>query len=331
MILAGDIGGTRSRLALYALYAPNASKPVRIQVFESRAFSDLEAVLRVFLGPRPPKITAATFGVAGPVVKNRCQATNLPWHIDGHALARKFRITRVTLINDLVALSLGTLTVPASKLRLLQGSATPKRRAGNLAVIAAGTGLGEAALIWDGARYVTCATEGGHCDFAARDDLEIELFRFLRKRTGGRVSYERVLSGNGLGNLYDFFREAKRIPEAREVKDAIASAQDRNAAIAAQGIDGKSVACARAVELFASIYGAEAGNLALKSLATGGVYVAGGIAGFILSVLERGVFARGFADKGRFAPLLGKIPVAVVLDPLIGLAGSAYHALHPTS
>ena len=327
MILAGDIGGTRARLALFA---PKTKGALRQEVFDSRAFPSLDAVLRVFLGLRPPKITAATFGIAGPVVNNRCTATNLAWHVDGRTAARKFGIKRVSLVNDLVALALGALTVPKSKLLLLQGDVPPKRGGANLAVIAAGTGLGEAALIWDGARFVPCGTEGGHTDFAPRDDLEIELLRFLRKRVGGRVSYERVVSGAGLGNVYDFFREVKHAPEPREVSEGIARAPDRNAAISAAGLEGKSEASARAVELFASVYGAEAGNLALKMLSTGGVYVAGGIAGSLSTLLARGQFMKSFNDKGRFAPLLERVPVAVVLDRYIGLAGSAYHAIHST-
>lgn len=326
MILAGDIGGTNARVALLA---PDAKKPLRQQTFDSRAYPSLESVLREFLGPRPPKISAASFGVAGPVVNNRCVATNLPWIVDGRAIARKLKIRRVSLINDLVAIALGALTVPASKLRVLHGGGAPKRKGANVAVIAAGTGLGQAALIWDGARFVPCGTEGGHVDFAPRDDLELELLLFLRRRFG-HVSYERVLSGPGLGNLYDFFREVKRVEEDRDVSEAIATAPDRNAEIASHGTSGSSEACARAVDLFATIYGAEAGNLALKTLAMGGVYVAGKIAGVLLKHLERS-FSRAFTDKGRFAALLAKVPVAVVLDSEIGLAGSSYHALHPTS
>jgi glucokinase len=324
VILAGDIGGTNARLALYG---PSAKKPVRVEVFESRAYPSIEGVLRAFLGPRPPKLRAATLGVAGPVVNNRCAATNLPWVIDGRALARRHRIKKVSLINDLVALALGSLTVTRSKLSLLQGDAPPRKKGANVCVLAAGTGLGEAALIWDGARFVPCGTEGGHADFAARDELETELLLFLRKKVGGRVSYERVLSGNGLGNLYDFFREQKRVPEGAEVSEAIASAADRNLEISTRGMDGSSEACARAVELFVTIYGAEAGNMALKTLATGGVFVAGGIAASMAKILERGGFVRAFNDKGRFAPMLSRVPVALVLDKHVGLAGSAYHAL----
>jgi glucokinase len=323
VILAGDIGGTNARLALYGA---SAKKPVRVEVYESKAFPSLEAVIRVFLGPRPPRLRAATFGIAGPVVNNRCTATNIPWVVDGRVVARKLKVKRVSLLNDLVALALGSLTVPRTKLTLLQGDAPPRKKGANLCVLAAGTGLGEAALVWDGARFVACGTEGGHSDFAPRNELEIDLLRFLMKRLGGRVSYERILSGSGLGTLYDFFREEKRVQEDRAIADAIAHAPDRNKAVAERGMDGSSEASARAVALFVSLYGAEAGNMALKTLATGGVFIAGGIAASMAPLLAQGEFVRSFNDKGRFSPLLAKVPVAVVLDKQVGLAGSAYHA-----
>ena len=331
MLLAGDIGGTRARLSLLA---PDG-KTQRHEVFASREHPSLEAVVRAFLGAagkqgkqgKPPRVTAAAFGCAGPVVDGRCVATNLPWVIDARVLSRKLRIPRVTLLNDLVALSLGAMRVSKSKLRVIGGAGAPKHKGGNIAVIAAGTGLGEAMLVWDGARHVPCGTEGGHCDFAPRDETEVDLLAFLRARYG-HVSYERILSGNGLGNVYDFHVQALRVPEGEENAAAIASAPDRNAAIAQLGESGKSEAAARAVDLFARIYGAEAGNLALKTLAVGGVYVCGNIAAKMIGVLERGgVFAKAFADKGRFAALMKKIPVAVVLDSDVGLAGAASVAM----
>lgn len=323
MILAGDIGGTNARLALFA---PKSKRPARVEVFESRKFQNLETVVRIFLGPRAPRITSACFGVAGPVVRNRCEATNLPWVIDGRVLARKLKLRSVQLINDLVALSIGALTAPPSKLHLVHGSSLPRKKGATLAVIAAGTGLGEAALFWNGRRFLPCGTEGGHTDFAPRDEIECELLLWMRKRLGGRVSYERLLSGNGFGALYDFFREVKKAPEPRDVTEAIATAPDRNAAISHHGTEGSSEACVLAVERFVGIYGAEAGNLALKMLATGGVFVAGNIAAHVMPVIERGGFAKSFGDKGRFGALLENVPVAVVMDSQIGLAGSAHYA-----
>ncbi len=266
MVVVGDIGGTRARLSLLS----PSGRRIRHEVFESRQFPSLEAVVARFLGTFRPKpaVTAAAFGVAGPVVAGRCVATNLPWVIDSRSVARKLRIKRVTLLNDLVALSLGALAVPPAKLHRL-GPGSPKKHGANVAVIAAGTGLGEAILVWDGARFVPCPTEGGHSDYAPGSDLEVELLTFLRGRFG-HVSWERILSGNGLGNLYDFFVSAQGIRETAENVRALAAAEDRNAAIATLSEGRKSEAAARAVALFASIYGAEAGNLALKALAVGG-------------------------------------------------------------
>jgi len=319
VLLAGDIGGTRARLALLS---PDG-RPVRHEVFESRTFPSLEAVVRTFLGKRGPRVTAAAFGVAGPVVRGRCVATNLPWVIDARGMSRKLGIRKVTLLNDLVALSLGALGVPKSKLRVLGGAGAPKKKGANLAVIAAGTGLGEAMLVWDDAseRLVPSATEGGHTDFAPSDALEAELLVFLRGRVG-HVSWERVVSGQGLGNVYDFFRLAKSLGETAANAAALEAAPDRNAAIAQLGEEGKSEPAARAVELLARLYGAEAGNLALKTLAVGGVYVCGNIAAKMLPRLEGGAFRAAFEDKGRFRAMLEKVPIAVVLDSNVGLEGA---------
>jgi glucokinase len=324
MILAGDIGGTRARLALYD---GTKSRPVKHDVFESRAYGSLEDVVRAFLGRGAAKsIEAATFGIAGPVIDQRCIATNLPWVVDARVLAKKLGIARVTLLNDLVALAFGALTVPAERQRLLHGEALPAKRGGNLAVIAAGTGLGEAALVWDGAKHVPLATEGGHCDFAPRTPLEWELFAWLERRYG-HVSWERLVAGPGFSALYDFFHDARKVDDTRENRELLAESPDRNAAVAELGARGKSEPARMAVELFARLYGAEAGNLALKTLATAGVYVAGGIAGHMADTLARCGFVDAFLDKGRFRVLLERVPVAIVLDADIGLAGSRYHAI----
>ena len=324
MYLVGDIGGTNARLSLLS---PTGRK-VRHEVFESRKYTSLEAVAQVFLGKPTPRVTAAAFGVAGPVVNGRVAATNFPWVIDAKTFARKLKIKRVSLLNDLVALALGSLDVKPAKLHVLGDAGAPKKKGANIAVLAAGTGLGEAILVWDAERgtHVAAATEGGHTDFAPTDDLGVELFLFLRTRYA-HVSYERILSGNGVGALYDFFRQAKGIPETAANAEAIAAAPDRNAAISQLGLEEKSEAAARALELFAAVYGAEAANLALKCLAVGGVYVCGNIAARLLPVLERGTFRRTFAEKGRFSSLLSKVPVAVVLDTDVGLAGAARAAM----
>ncbi|HEX8796673.1 MAG TPA: glucokinase [Polyangiaceae bacterium] len=323
MLLVGDIGGTHARLVLLS----PAGKRTRHEVFESRTFSSLDAVVRAFLGKKPPRITAAAFGVAGPVVNGRCVATNLPWVLDQRVLSRKLRIKRVTLLNDLVALALGAIAMPSSKLQRIGGKGFPRKQGATVAVIAAGTGLGEAMLVWDGERHVASATEGGHVDFGPSDETEVELWRFVKARLGGHVSYERLVSGMGLGNLYDFYREARGIPETADALAAIDAAPDRNAAIAQLGMERKSEAAEHAVTHFARLYGAEAGNLALKTLSVGGVLVCGAIASKMLPVLQRGGFHGAFLDKGRFRELLEKIPVAVVLDGDVGLAGASRVAM----
>jgi len=322
MLLAGDIGGTNTRLALCD---DGGTRVLCERALPSRSFSTFEAAAREFLGPRPPRIAAAAFGIAGPVVGGSVRTTNLPWKLDERALAKKLGIPRVRLLNDLVAIGFGAAAAPSRDLARLQG-AGPKKRGANVAVIAAGTGLGEAGLVWDGAALVPCGSEGGHGDFAPRSRVEWELHEFLGARTGGHVSYERVVSGPGLGNVYDFLRVGKKLHEPAAVARALDGASDRNRLIAELGASKKSVVCSRALDLFLGVYGAEAGNLALRFLATGGVFVAGGIAGSLVPRLRRGPFLEGFLDKGRFRPLLETVPVSVVLDSNVGLAGAARFA-----
>jgi glucokinase len=331
MLLAGDIGGTHTRLTLYEVPSHGPPIParrgsVREESLPSRSFSSLEAAVQAFLGVRPPRITAAAFGIAGPVVDGRVKTTNLPWHVDERTLSLRLRIGKVKLINDLVATAFGASEAPGRKLVRLQGSSSPRAKKATVAVLAAGTGLGEAALVWDGTRLVPCGSEGGHTDFAPRNKLEWELFEFLSRRVKGRVSYERILSGPGLGNVYDFFREAKRRKESPPAARALAKAADRNLAITGLGLSGRSPVCREALRLFLGVYGAEAGNLALKFLATGGVFVAGGIAASLVPLLKKGPFLEAFRDKGRFRSLLEKVPVSVVLDSNIGLFGATRFA-----
>jgi glucokinase len=325
MLLVGDIGGTNTRLALFN---DDASALLEQAVLPSAAHPSLAAAVEVFLatlGGRRPKIRAATFGVAGPVLKGRVKGTNFPWVVDERVLGRQLGIARVTVLNDLVALALGAVAARRSELHLLRGSRPPRAGSGNIVVIAAGTGLGEAALVWDGSRLIPCGTEGGHADFAPRDEIEWDLRGFVAGRVGGRVSVERVVSGPGLGMVYDFFRERRGVAESPEAESEIAEAPDRNAAIAELGKTRRSEACSLALGLFVSLYGAEAGNLALKLLAVGGVFVAGNIAAKNLPALEAG-FVPSFLDKGRFSALLEKVPVAVVRSASVGLHGTARHA-----
>ncbi len=342
MILAGDIGGTNARLALYR----SDGTLVRQGRFDSHEYADLVAVAREFLGSGEGAdkdghvaLDAATFGIAGPVIGQKVTATNFPWTIDGAEVAQALG-TRVTLINDLVALGWGALAAPEDQIVRVQGTLRPGEHGGTVAIIAAGTGLGEAALIWDEGRHVALSTEGGHATFAPNSPIEIELTDYLREVLGrkaadggatqgrGHVSAERVVSGPGIGHLYDFFRDRKGRTEPAEVAAKLAAAKDRNHAITDLGRSGESAIARDALDLFLRAYGSEAGNLALKTLSSGGVFVAGGIAAGLIDLIKPAGsgFLSAFADKGRMARLLGAMPIAVVLDSDIGLKGSAAHA-----
>jgi glucokinase len=317
-VLAGDVGGTKTALALFEA-GPRGPVLVRGDTVPSRDAASLEAVILRFLdaGARPA-IEAVCFGVAGPVVDGRCVATNLPWVIDERALARAIPAPRVKLLNDLEAAAHGVLALPADALHTLQPG-TP--RPGNLVLIAAGTGLGEALIVRDGDRHLVVASEGGHADFAPRGELEEGLLRHLR-REFGRVSYERILAGPGLVNVYRFLRDSGWAKEAPLV--AIRLEQDDPGAVITElGLAGTDPLCGKALEVFVSVYGAEAGNLALKAMALGGVLVGGGIAPRILPALSTGAFVAAFRDKGRLAALMETIPVRVVLDPGAPLLGAA--------
>jgi glucokinase len=320
MILAGDIGGTKAQLALFAPGAGPRTPSLEERV-PTNGSPSLDALLRGFLdrtGARPARIV---LGVAGPVADNRCITTNLPWHVDGEKLAGELGAP-VTLMNDLEATGWGLATLgEADLLTLQQGNAAQ----GNRALIAAGTGLGEAILHWNGQTWRPMASEGGHTDFGPRDALEDELLRWLRGKYG-RVSCERILSGPGLADLYRFFREIKRGAEPAEIALRFDNAHEPAAIVTETALDGSCERARLALEKFVAIYGAEAGNLALKALALGGVFVGGGIAPRLVSVLTRGGFVRAFFEKGRLSPVLSRIPVAVVLDPKTAVWGAAAYA-----
>ena len=321
MILAGDIGGTKAQLALFAPGSQPRS-PVTEDRLPTQGTPSLDALLRPFLeraGARPSRVV---LGIAGPVHNNTCITTNLPWHVDGAALSAAIGAP-VTLLNDLEATAWGLHTLGKDDLEVLQ-EGTPTQ--GHRALIAAGTGLGEAILMWDGARWRPMASEGGHSDFGPRNELEDELLLWLRGKYG-RVSYERVLSGPGLADLYRFFRETRRGEEPEGVAMRFDRAEQPAAVVTETALDGSCERARLALEQFVSIYGAEAGNLALKAMALGGVYVGGGIAPRMLPALTRGGFVRGFFEKGRLSPLLTRIPVSVVLDSRTALWGAAAYAL----
>jgi glucokinase len=322
MILAGDIGGTKVRLALFRTKGRRCI-PVREQLFSSRNFAGLEEVLQKFIQEKNESIRCACFGVAGPVVGGRVRTTNLPWIVESGLLRRKFRIPTVLLMNDLEAMAYGTRGLRARDLRTLN-SGRPVS-SGNRAVIAAGTGLGEAILYWDGAGYRASASEGGHTDLGPRSPIEIELLEYLWKRFD-HVSYERVVSGPGLLHIYQFLRDRRSSREPSWLAERL-EREDPATVITETGSDGSHPLCVRALDLFVSLYGAEAGNLALKSLAAGGVYLGGGIAPKIIKKLLDGTFMKAFTAKGRYASMLGRIPVRVILNETTGLIGAAQYGL----
>lgn len=324
MILAGDLGGTKTVLALYDAHG----HITREQIYQCADYPSLEAILDAFM-PEPVAIVGACIGVAGPVVDGVARITNLTWTIDAKALSRKLAAP-VTLLNDLQATALGTLALPASAFATLQPQQKPAPT-GTLAVIAPGTGLGEALVVHDGTRFVALASEGGHADLAPGSDEEVELWRFLRGRYGNHVSYERVLSGNGLGDLYDFVRARSDGKEPTWLTEELKTG-DRNATIAKVALAALSgqdypfnTVCLRALELFIDVLAAEASNHALRGLATGGVVIGGGIPPKILPALQRPAFLARFNDKGRFSKWTSALGVRVTLEPRAALFGAAHY------
>ncbi len=322
MFLAGDIGGTKTILALYGLHQGELYCE-RETSFPSREHAQFDAIIDLFLGEHRTALHGAAFGVAGPIVDRRCVTTNLPWILDERELELRLDCP-VRLLNDLEAAALGMLHLPAEQRVTLSNARHSKD--GMKAVIAAGTGLGEALLFWDGTRYHAQPTEGGHCSFAPTSADEDALLDYMRNQLGGHVSVERVLSGPGLFNIWRFLRDSGRGVMDAGVMQAIELADDPSAEIAARAMAASDSGCVHALDMFARIYGAEAANLALKSLATGGVLIGGGIAPKILHVLQRGAFMEGFLNKGRFRGLLESIPVEVVLEPRAPLIGAAHAA-----
>jgi glucokinase len=322
VILAGDIGGTNARLACFA---PQGQRLISVleKDYPSREHATLEELVAQFLSRHNVQVERACFGIAGPVKNGRVVTPNLPWVVDRGELTTRLGIQNVFLINDLEANTYGIAALePDDLVTLNEGLADPE---GNLAVIAAGTGLGEAGAYWDGKMHRPLACEGGHCDFAPRNALETRLLRYLLDQHE-HVSYERVLSGAGLVNIYTFLRDSGLGTEppwlAEQMRDVDAAAAVSNAAL-----EGRSALAEQALDLFVSLYGAEAGNLALKLKATGGVYVGGGIAPKIILKLKGVTFMGAFAAKGRMRPLLEAIPVKVILNDKTALLGAARCAL----
>jgi glucokinase len=316
MILAGDIGGTHTRLALFETAGGLKSKAEKIYL--SRKYASLEEIAREFLGSE--SVSRACFGIAGPIRNGRCQATNLPWVIDAATLSQHLKIPSVHLLNDLEANAYGLRALKPDELGVLHPGQPGQK--GNAALIAAGTGLGEAGLYWDGKEHHPFACEGGHCDFAPRNREEFELFLYLQKKYS-HVSYERVVSGPGIHEIYDFLIETGREKEALVIRAEMKEG-DPTAVISENGRLGQDPACIRAIDWFISLYGAEAGNLALKILSIGGLYIGGGIAPHLLEKMKQGAFLSSFSDKGRFKNLLESIPIWVILNDKAALLGAAY-------
>ncbi len=327
-VLAADIGGTHTRLCI-AHCERGATRIVSERTYASAAYSRFADVLRGFLsGAAGNTIAAACFAAAGPIRETPAgqtvKVTNLPWEIGAAALAREFGLPKVRLVNDFQAIGYGIEELAESDFAVLQPG-NPVAH-GPRAVIGAGTGLGQAILVWQGDRYEVIATEGGHADFGPTDDLQIELVRYLIKECG-RASYELILSGPGLARLYAFLRARGSTPESRALAEAIA-AGDPAAAITQAALEHNDALANQALDLFVRIYGAQAGNLALSAGATGGVYLAGGIAPKIIAKLKGGAFLDAFRNKGNMSPYVANIPVRVVMNPRVGLIGAVMAASH---
>ncbi len=318
MILAGDIGGTNTRLAYFQPQNGHLSL-VSERIFPSREHKEFGEIVTQFVEESGTRPEAACFGIAGPVRNGRVDATNLPWVIEQSRLATQIHLPATLLINDLEASAWGIGEMSAEDLVPL--NKVSDAAVGNQAVIAPGTGLGEAGLFWNGSHHEVFACEGGHTDFGPQSDLQIELLRFLRNRFG-HVSYERVVSGPGLVNVYEFLRDhggEKESPElAAEIKKG-----DEAAAISRAAVAGSSPLAEKALDLWIEVYGAEASNLALKTMATGGLFLAGGITPKILAKLKGPAFMQAFLNKGRLRPLVESIPVQVVTNDKAGLLGAA--------
>jgi len=315
MILSGDIGGTNTRLGLF----DDDLSPAAEKDYPSREHTGLEEVLRDFLAETGASVRAACFGVAGPVRKGKCRTTNLPWTIDAAAISRELGLPGITLLNDLEATAHGIPALGPEDLVVLNPGETGAE--GNAALIAAGTGLGEAGLFWDGREHRPFATEGGHASFAPRNEKETALLRHLLTQFD-TVSWERVVSGPGLHQIYRFLRDSTAAEEPEWLEKEMREG-DPVAVIARTALSGVSPLCGEALDLFVSLYGAEAGNLALKVMAFGGVYVAGGVARKILSKMKEPRFLESFFDKGRMRPILEAMPVRVVLNERTALLGAA--------
>lgn len=324
LILAGDIGGTKTNLALFKRKDDGLIIHVQ-QQFPSRSFSSFQDVIEAFKEKHfLSDITAACFGIAGPVIDGHCRTTNLPWEIDTTDLQAYLGVEKVRLLNDLESTAYGMLYLPEEEFEVLNPMG--RKVDGNRAVIAAGTGLGEAMLYYDGTAYHPIGSEGGHCDFAPLTPQQDKLLEWMRNRYPGHVSFERILSGAGIYTLYEFLLESGFSSPPSSMQK-IPQGMDRSAMVSECALKERNPLCMEALRLFVEIYGAEAGNLALKSMSLGGVYIGGGIAPKILPVLTNNHFMNGFLSKGRFDEMLRGMQVKVALNPETALLGAAHYAV----
>lgn len=322
MILAGDIGATHSRLAAFR---PEGNKlPLVVEkIYDSQNHPGLADIVGNFVRSEGIPAQSACFAVAGPVRGGKSKISNLPWTIESRDLAKQLNLRSVGLINDLEAYAYGLDSLESKDfVTLHEGSEDAE---GNTAVISAGTGLGEAGLLWDGFRQHPFACEGGHADFAPRNELQIELLKYLLAHHK-TVSYERALSGPGIKNIYDFFRNTKRVEEPASLREQMNATKDAPALISQLALEKKSPICEQTMLMFVSVYGAEAGNCALKFMSLGGIFIGGTIAAKNIPLMKRPEFLEAFFDKGRMRPLLELIPVKIVLNDDAGLLGAARYA-----
>ena len=324
MLIAGDIGGTKTDLAIYSMKSGPHAPLFQTQV-HSADYPSLQAMVSEFLGQTKLPVYAASFDVAGPVIGGRTKVTNLPWVVDVDSLAGDLKLDAVYLMNDLEAVARAVPVLRASDLVTINEGTAVKN--GPIAIVAPGTGLGESFLTWNGSQYVAHSSEGGHSDFAPSDERQIRLLKFLLPRWG-HVSVERVCSGIGIPNIYEFLRDEEKIPEQPETAEQIASSKDQTKAIIEAGLDAQNPSdlCKATIELVVAILAGEAGNLALKILATGGIYLAGGVALHLLPALQEPYFMQAFTRKGRFEDLMKQMPVHVI-TARAALVGAASYGL----
>lgn len=323
MILAGDIGGTKTNLAFFD-HEGEKFTVLEEATFASQEFRELEELLSEFISAHDYKADLVSLSIAGPVINGTCKATNIPWNVDSASISSRLGFSNTWLINDLEANAHGITHLSEDEYEVLHEGKPGMH--GNACVVSAGTGLGEAGMFWNGDGYIPFACEGGHTDFAPRSDEQIDLLKHLR-RDHRHVSYERVLSGMGLLNIYEFLRDTNRYEEPDWLAQELSLEDDQAATISRFAVEGKAEICVKALDMFVEIYGAEAGNAALKFMAFGGVFLGGGIAPKIIDKLKQPSFMEGFLDKGRMASIMEFMPVKVIMNNRTALYGAARYAL----